>query len=293
MPTDNARYDYSPITQRPDFRWPNGERLAVWVCVNVEHFKLDLPATAQSDGSTLLQPDVINYGWRDYGLRVGIWRILEIMERVGLKGSVTLNGEVCTHEAPVVEELAKRDWCFLGHGMTNSQYLTNLPEDEERAVIRDTLDTIEAIAGKRPIGWLGPGLAESYRTPELLVEAGVKYLCDWASDDQPFWFNVDANGGSLASVPYTQHVNDLPMVLSQKRSDQEFYQQLVDQFDVLYAEGATIPRTMAISLHPFIAGVPHRSKYLEKALAHIANHDDVWYTTGDEIYDWWESQYAR
>ena len=291
MPLDNTRYEYSAITQRPSFRWPNGERLAVWVCYNVEHFKVDAPGTAQSEGYTHLKPDVINYAWRDYGLRVGIWRLFEIMERVGLRGSATLNGEVCIHERPVVEEMARLGWCILGHGMTNSQRLNGLPETEERQVIKDTLDTIERTTGKRPIGWLGPALAESFATPELLVEAGVKYVCDWVCDDQPF--PVKVKNGRLASVPYTQHVNDIGMILSSKRSDQEFCQQICDQFDVLYQEGATIPRTMAISMHTFIAGVPHRSKYLEKALSYVASHKDVWFCTADDIYNWYESEYSR
>jgi peptidoglycan/xylan/chitin deacetylase (PgdA/CDA1 family) len=290
MPIDNMRYDYSAITQRSPFRWPNGERLAVWVCYNVEHFKVDVPATSQSVGLAHLKPDVINYAWRDYGLRVGIWRLFEMMERVGLPGSVTLNGEVCLHETSVVEELKRLGWCFLGHGMTNSQHLTNLAEAEERTVINETLDTIARTTGQRPIGWLGPALAESYATPELLVEAGVKYVCDWVCDDQPFALKV--RNGKLASIPYTQHINDIGMVLNSNRSDQEFYQQICDQFDVLYREGATIPRTMAIALHPFLVGVPHLSKYLEQALSYIAGHKDVWLCTGDDIYNWYESEYG-
>ena len=291
MPIDNIRYDYSAITQRPEFRWPNGERLAVWVCYNVEHFKVDVPATSQGGQLGYLEPDVRNYAWRDYGLRVGMWRLFEIMERVNLKGSVTLNAEVCIHEAPVVEEMTRLGWCILGHGMTNSQRLTNLSEADERKVINDTLDTIERATGKRPIGWLGPALGETYVTPELLVEAGVKYVCDWVCDDQPFPIKV--KNGKLASVPYTQHVNDIAMILSSNRSDQEFCQQICDQFDVLYREGATIPRTMAISMHSFIAGVPHRSKYLEQALEYVASHKDVWLCTADDIYNWYDSEYAR
>ena len=290
MPIDNMRYDYSAITRRPTFRWPNGERLAVWVCYNVEHFKIDIPATSQSEGLAHLKPDVINYAWRDYGLRVGIWRLFEIMERVGIKGSVTLNGEVCIHETPVVEEITKLGWCILGHGMTNSQRLTDLPEAEERQVIGNTLDIIERTTGQRPIGWLGPALAESYATPELLVEAGVKYVCDWVCDDQPFPIKV--KNGKLASVPYSQQINDIGMILSSKRSDQEFYQQICDQFDVLYQEGSTIPRTMAISLHTFLSGVPHRSKYIEQALSYIAGHRDVWLCTADDIYNWYASEYG-
>ena len=291
MSTDNTRYDYSPITRRPLFRWPHGERLAVWICYNVEHFKIDLPATSQTPGLAHLKPDVINYAWRDYGLRVGMWRNFEIMERLGLRGSVTLNAEVCLHEPAVVEEAVKRGWCILGHGMTNSQILATLPEGEERQVINDTLSIIERATGKRPIGWLGPALAESFSTPELLVEAGVKYVCDWVCDDQPFPLKV--KNGRLISVPYSQHINDIPLILEYRLSNADFCQTICDQFDVLYADGASIPRTMAIALHPFLVGVPHRSKYLEQALAYIRRHKDVWFCTGDDIANWYETEYCR
>ena len=152
MPMDNTLYDFSSITRRPRLRWPGGERLAVWICYNVEHFKVDTPATSIAPGLAQLKPDVINHAWRDYGLRVGIWRNFEMMERLGLRGSVTLNAEVCLHEPAVVEETVKRDWCILGHGMTNSQLLATLPEAEERKVINDTLSIIERTTGQRPIG---------------------------------------------------------------------------------------------------------------------------------------------
>jgi allantoinase len=291
MPTDNMRYTFSPITQRPAFRWPHGERLAVWICYNIEHFKVDVPATSVAPGLAQLKPDVINYAWRDYGLRVGIWRNVETMDRLGLPGSVTLNAEVCLHERAVVEELIKRNWCFLGHGLTNSQLLTGLPEAEERKVITETVAIIEKATGKRPIGWLGPALAESFATPELLVEAGIKYVCDWVCDDQPFLIKV--KNGRLISVPYSMHINDISMVLEQRLLGEAFGQAIRDQFDVLYREGANIPRTMAIAVHPFLVGIPHLSKHFHRALEYIAGHKDVWFCTGDDIANWYESQYAR
>ncbi len=291
MPTDNTRYDFSPITQRPAFHWAHGERLAVWICYNIEHFKVDVPATSVAPGLAQLKPDVINYAWRDYGLRVGIWRNVEVMDRLGLPGSVTLNAEVCLHERAVVEELTKRNWCFLGHGLTNSQLLSGLPEAEERKVINETVAMIEKATGKRPIGWLGPALAETFATPELLVEARVKYVCDWVCDDQPFLIKV--KNGRLISVPYSMHINDISMVLEQRLLGEAFGQAICDQFDVLYREGATIPRTMAIAVHPFLVGIPHLSKHFHRALEYIAGHKDVWFCTGDDIANWYESQYCR
>jgi len=291
MATDNTRYDFSPITRRPGFRWPHGERLAVWVCYNIEHFKVDVPATSVAPGLAQLKPDVINYAWRDYGLRVGIWRNIEMMDRLGLPGSVTLNAEVCLHEAAVVEELVKRKWCVLGHGLTNSQLLTGLPEADERKVINETLGIIEKATGKRPIGWLGPALAETFTTPELLVEARVKYVCDWVADDQPFL--IRTKNGRLMSVPYSMHINDISMVLEQGLLGDAFGQAICDQFDVLYGEGASIPRTMAIAVHPFLVGIPHLSKHFHRALEYVAGHKDVWFCTGDDIAQWYESEYCR
>jgi peptidoglycan/xylan/chitin deacetylase (PgdA/CDA1 family) len=291
MAIDNTRYEFSPITRRPAFRWPHGERLAVWVCYNIEHFKIDVPATSVASGLAQLKPDVINYAWRDYGLRVGIWRNIEAMDRLGLPGSVTLNAEVCQHEPAVVEEMARRNWCFLGHGLTNSQLLSGLPEAEERKVITETVTMIEKATGKRPIGWLGPALAETFATPELLVEARVKYVCDWVCDDQPFLMKV--KNGRLISVPYSMHINDIPLVLEQRVLGDAFGQAICDQFDVLYREGAIIPRTMAIAVHPFLVGIPHLSKHFHRALEYIAGHKDVWFCTGDDIANWYESQYCR
>ena len=182
----------------------------------------------------------------------------------------------------------ERGWEFMGHGLTNSQRLHNLPEGEERDVIARTLARIEQATGRRPRGWLGPGLEESVRTPELLAAAGVEYVGDWCADDQPFPLRVE--GGQLVAMPYTIELNDIPIFVQQHHTGHQFYERIRDQFDMLYQEGQTSGRVMAIALHPFITGQPHRAKYLDQALAYVTGHRHVWMATGAEILDAYRAQ---
>jgi len=280
---NNTRYPYSPIVRREPLRWPNGARLAVWVIPNIEHFHIDKPGTALRPGSAQQVPDVYNFAWRDYGLRVGIWRIMSIFDKYGVRGTVALNAEVCEHYPAVVEEGLRRGWEYMGHGLTNSQGMYGLPEDEEREVIGRTLEIIQRATGQRPRGWLGPGLAETARTPDFLAAAGVQYVGDWCADDQPFPLTVD--GGELVAMPYSNELNDIPLVLHHHLSGQQIYETIRDQFDVLYQDGENTARVMGIALHPFITGVPHRAKYLDQALGYITGHRHVWMATGGEILD--------
>jgi peptidoglycan/xylan/chitin deacetylase (PgdA/CDA1 family) len=279
---DNTRYDYSAIIERPPLRWPDNARVALWVIPNIEHFKLD-PGAGAAAGDPA--PDVRNHGLRDYGARVGIWRIMETLDRYGVRGTVALNGEVCERYPIIMREAMQRRWAFMGHGMTNSKRLTNMPAEEERRIIRDTIGAIRDATGAVPKGWLGPGLTETMETPDILAEEGIQYLCDWCADDQPFPMKV--RQGSLISIPYSLELNDLPAMAGKGASPDDFYRMCCDQFDTLYAEGAQTGRVMAIALHPFIIGQPFRIKALDRALSYITAHKDVWVTTGDEIADWY------
>lgn len=283
---DNTRYDYSPIIHREPVRWPNGARIAVWIIPNIEHFKIDVPP--RPPGLNII-PDVQNFSARDYSLRVGIWRMMEIMDKHGFRGTVALNSDVCERYPAVMEECQKRGWEFMGHGVTNSQLLAGMSEEEERATIRQVIETITRTTGQAPKGWLGPALAETFNTPDLLAEAGIQYVCDWTCDDQPFPMKVKR--GRLISVPYGGELNDIRIFLGRGAPAPEFFEMVRDQFDVLYNEGARNGRVMAIALHPFLIGHPFRSKYLDQALAYIASHNDVWITTGGEIADWYYEHY--
>jgi peptidoglycan/xylan/chitin deacetylase (PgdA/CDA1 family) len=285
---NNTRYEFGPIIRRKPLRWPNGARVAVWVIPNIEHFHIDRPGTAMRAGSTSQVPDVYNVAWRDYGLRVGIWRQMAMFDKYGIRATVALNAEVCDHYPVVIEEAVKRGWEFMGHGMTNSQSMYGLPEDEERGVIEQTLARIEQGTGQRPRGWLGPGLAETMRTPDLLAAAGVQYVGDWVADDQPFPLKVEQ--GTLTAMPYTIELNDIPIFLGRHHTGRQFYEIIRDQFDVLYHEGQESGRVMAIALHPMITGQPHRAKYLDDALAYVTGHRHVWLATGSEILDAYRAQ---
>lgn len=282
-PREHGRFPYSPMIDRPPLRWPNGARVALWVIPNIEHFLFDRPATSNSQATVRLVPDVLNYSWRDYGVRVGIWRLMEVMQKHGVRGTVALNSDVCKHYPRIVQEGNKLGWEWMGHGITNSVLLDQQTEDEERALIREVVATIADGTGKRPRGWLSPAMSETHRTLDLLAEAGIEYVGNWTNDEQPYSMRVKT--GSMTSMPYSSEINDIPAVLGQHKSGEEFAQMICDQFDVLYEDGAKNGRVMSICLHPFLIGVPHRSKYFERALAHITSRQEVWLATGSEILD--------
>ncbi len=286
---EHGRFDYSPIVDREPLRFPNGARVAVWVIPNIEHFHWDKPSTSVTAVTAHLKPDVLNYSWRDFGVRVGIWRMMETMERHGVKGTVALNSEVCGQYPRIIEAGNELGWEWMGHGSTNSVLFNDQPEEEERRLIGDIVSTIADGTGTAPKGWLGPALSESFNTPDILAGNGIEYVCDWVNDEQPYPMNVKS--GSLISMPYSIEINDIPAFLDRGLGAEEFYRMIVDQFDMLYEDGATSGRVMAICLHPFLIGHAFRAKYLDKALAHIARRKEVWVTRGGEINDWYRANY--
>jgi allantoinase len=286
---ENRLYDYWPLIRRPRLQLPNGARLAFWIGLNVEHFELDKPSTSIFAGTAMLQPDPLNYGWRDYGPRVGIWRMMNLLDKHGIRASVLLNSDVCTYYPEIVEEGNKRDWIWLAHGKNNSTFQANMSLEEERDYLTQVVTTIRDSTGKQPRGWLGPALTETFNTPDLLAELGVEYILDWCNDDQPYPMKVKQ--GRMIAVPYAIEVNDISLFLGKGFTAEQFYQAVVDQFDVLYAEGEQSGRVMCVALHPFIVNQPFRHKYLDRALEYITGHDDVWLATSDEIADWYYQNY--
>ena len=278
------RYDDSFIFERKPFTWPGNATLAVWIVPNVEVWRYDSPAgQAISPNDRNIVPDVINYAWREYGLRVGLWRIADILDAAGVKATVALNSAVTETHPKAVDEMRRRGWEFMGHGVTNSENLAGLNPDKERALIQTVLKTIEQATGRRPRGWLGPGLAETHNTLDILAEEGVNYTGDWNSDDQPYPMKV--RKGRMFSVPYCMEINDIPLFIRKGYTGEQYLQSVVDQFDTLYADSTTQPRVLGLPLHPMIIGQPLRSKYLERALAHMKRHERVWFATGSEIID--------
>jgi allantoinase len=274
---ENTLFDYSPITERPPIQWPGGKKVAAYVGLNVEHFLLDRPSTSIWPGTVDLVPDALNHGWRDYGVRVGIWRTIETLDRHGIRASALLNSDVAHHYPQIIKAGVERSWAWLAHGRTNSVLHANLAEDSERRVLTEIVDTIAAATGHRPKGWMGPGLTETLNTPKLLAELGLSYVLDWTNDDQPYRLNVPG----MISVPYTVELNDLGLFLGKGTTGPEFVQIVKDQYEQLHAEGNG--RVMALALHPFVTGQAFRAKYLDQALAFLAEQPDLWLTTSDEI----------
>jgi peptidoglycan/xylan/chitin deacetylase (PgdA/CDA1 family) len=288
---EHQRFDYSPISRRPPLRFPNGERVAVWIVPNIEHYHYGKPAMSLTPMTMSLQPDVLNHAWRDYGARVGIWRLMEIFERQGFPITAALNSEVCEHYPQIIEEGNRLGWEWMAHGATNSALFTGMPEDHERGIITGVLETIAKHTGRRARGWLGPALTETDNTLDILAEAGIEYVADWCNDEQPY--RMKTRKGSLVALPYTLELGDIPIFLTHGATGEEFYRIVVDQFDVLYQEGARIPRVLCLALHPFLVGHPFRARHLERALAYIKQHEGVWLTTGGGLLDCYLSQASR
>jgi allantoinase len=261
-------FPYQAIIDRPRVTWPDGARVAVWVIPNVEHFHIEIGPEA---------PDIRNHSRRDYGNRVGVWRIMEVLDKHAIRGTVALNAEVGRFYPRIMEEMTRRNWELMGHGLTNSARLTGLAKEREVEVIAQTRTVIEQW-GQKMRGWLGPGLTETWHTIELLRDHGVEYVCDWVNDDLPYRMN---NG--LYSIPYSIELNDMPLFNTPSIGIDEFYRRVCETFDVLYEEGAQNGRVMAIALHPFLIGAPHRIRTLDRALSYIASHGSVWFATGSDI----------
>jgi peptidoglycan/xylan/chitin deacetylase (PgdA/CDA1 family) len=288
---DNPFYDYSPIVDRPPIKWPNGARLAFYVGLNVEHYEIDKPSTSITPATAGLTPDPLNYGWRDYGPRVGVWRLMELLDDVGLKPSVLLNSDVPSRYPRIIEEGNRRGWCWLAHGNNNSTLPAAMPADAEREMLLEMVETITQGTGKKPKGWMGPALNASYQTLDILAEQGLTYSLDFCADDRPFPMKVKS--GRMITVPYSIEVNDISLFVGHSMTGPEFEQLLVDQFEQLYEESAESGRVMAVAIHPFVIGQPFRAKYLARALDTILSRHEIWTPTTDEIADfYYEHCYA-
>ncbi len=288
---DPGYYDYSPIVDRPPLTWPGHARVALWVVPNLEFYELLAPGNPERAAWPRGQPDVLAYSLRDYGNRVGVWRLFEVLDRHGLRGSVALNVALCDHHPDIVEACLARGWELFAHGVYNTRYLHGTGEAEERVVIEDAIETVLRHTGQRIAGWLSPALTTSERTIGLLAEYGFKYTCDLFHDDQPFPLNVPR--GRLISLPYALETNDGTVYGRRLASPREYGDVLRAQFDQLYAESAESGRVMCVPLHPFLSGQPYRLDALDRALAHITEHTGVWLATGSEIADWYYAHHYK
>ncbi len=287
MLASHRRYPYQPIHDRPAFEWPDGKRLAVYVGLNLEHF-----AFGEGLGGELAPggppPDVLNYAWRDYGNRVGVWRMRALFDTQRLPVSVLVNSSLYDHCPEVISSFRERGDEIVAHGRTNSERQGTLREAEESDLIAETTAVIRANEGRAPEGWLGPWISQSAVTPDLLAEHGYRYLLDWCHDDQPTWFRT--RGTPILSVPYPQEINDIPAVLVRRASASEFAGMIIDQFDEMLEQSREQSLVMGIALHAYIMGQPHRLRHLRAALAHIAAaRDEIWLCTTGQIARHFES----
>jgi peptidoglycan/xylan/chitin deacetylase (PgdA/CDA1 family) len=231
-----------------------------------------------------LVPDLANWAWHEYGMRVGFWRILETIQATGQRATLATNGSVCETYPRIIEAALDANWEIMGHGFLQGP-MHKVPD--QRQAIRDTIEAIRKVSGKPPRGWESPGLTETFETPDLLAEEGIEYLADWVVDDQPV--EIATTSGPLISVPYTVEVNDIPMMALQHHTSDTLLRRGIDHFDRLYEEGAEHTRVMAISVHPFLSGAPHRIKYLAELYDYILSKPNVCMMTGEEILDWYKT----
>ena len=282
------RIPYQSLFDRPKLTLPGGKKLAFWVILNVEDWRIEnsMPRTVLSPpmGQPML-PDVPNWSWHEYGMRAGFWRQLKALTDRNIPITLAINGNVC-NSYPRVAEAAREAGCeFMGHGFVQGPM--HKVENQNDA-IRRTVDTIGKFTGKAPRSWESPGLTENNETLDLLRANGIEYVADWVIDDLPQ--DIQTPSGIITSVPYTVETNDIVIHALQHLPSDVFVQRCKDQFDRLYLEGADNARVMALSIHPYITGVPHRIRYLEEVLDYVISHDGVALMTASEIGDWYRNE---
>ncbi len=281
MSSSHGRYPYRPITDRPVYDWPGGKRLALYLGVNHEVFRFgDGHGAELAPAKT--QPDVMNYAWRDYGNRVGVWRLFDLFDRLGLRTTALLNADVLDQCPGLAEACRDRGDEIAAHGATNAEAQGDLSRAEEARLIADVTDRLAAL-GVRPTGWLGPWISESADTPDLLAEAGYRYVLDWAHDDQPV--RLSTAHGDLLSVPYSQEINDIPAIIGRKQEAETFAAMIDAAVEQLLSECDRRPVVLGIALHPYIMGQAHRVPALARVLTRLREADDprIWWTTAGEI----------
>jgi allantoinase len=279
------RTDYSAIVDRPPLRLPGRARLVLWPIVNLEVWDISRPMPRQvlpaPTGASLL-PDVPHWSWHEYGMRVGVWRFFELFRARGIKPTLAINARVCEDYVRVAEEARREAWEFMGHAYDQMPIHKH---ENQKDMINRSMDILERFTGQRPRGWLGPGLTQTYETPELLAAAGVKYIGDWVYDDEPDIIRT-ANG-PLVTLPYTVELNDIAMMIVQHHESDYLLRRAIDAFDRLYAEGEHRAKVMAVAIHPYISGQPHRIKYLEAIYDYAAKFDGVLHWNGEQILEWY------
>ena len=278
------RYAYSSILQRPDHDFPGGKRLAVYLGFNIEHFDFGAGLGATL-GPASPHPDVLNYAWRDYGNRVGVWRCLELFDQLGVPTGTIVNTALYDYCPEVVAAFAARGDEIIAHGHTNSERQGAMGEADEYRLVVDCRERIRRESGRAPSGWLSPWISESALTPDLLAEAGYRYTLNWCHDDQPVRM-ATRRGGSIIAIPYPQELNDVPMIITRQMDGRAFADMIIDNYTEMLRQSTSQPLVMGIALHPYIVGQPYRLLHLRRALAHIVESGRAWITTPGAICDY-------
>lgn len=279
----HGRFAYQPIVARQAARWPGGHGLAVYVALNLEQYAWG-EGLVEDLVPGIPAPDVLNNSWREYGNRVGAWRLLDLFDGLQLPVTLLINSALYGTCPQLVAAFRERGAEIASHGRTNSEHQAELAEADERALIDEVTREIARHEGRPPAGWLSPWIAETPRTPDLLHEAGYRYVLDWCMDDQPVWLTTRT--GRLLAVPYPQELNDSAAVIGRKVDAHDFSTMIIDQFDEMLEQSRDTPLVMGIALHAMIAGQPFRVRALRRALQHIASHRDrCWLTTAGAVAD--------
>lgn len=284
LPRDRA--PYSAIVDRPPLKLPGGARVVLWTIVNLEVWDIGRPMARQilpPPQGVPLQPDIPNWSWHEYGMRVGVWRFFDLYKRLGIRPTLSINARVCEDYPRVAEAARDAGWEFMGH--VYDQMPIHKIEDQRETIFK-SMDILEKFTGKRPIGWLGPGLTETYETPENLAAAGVKYIGDWVWDDEPS--EISTANGPLVTLPYTVEHNDIAMMAVANHESPYWLTRFKDALDRLHMEGGERAKILAVAIHPYISGQPHRIKYLEEIYAYAQSRGDVLLWNGEEIYNWYQ-----
>lgn len=279
------RYAYSPITKRADYSWPEGKRLAFYIGLNIEHFAYGT-GMSHTLSVALPAPDVRAFSWCDYGNRVGVWRLFDMFDKLGLPASHLINTTLFEYAPDIVQAINARGDEIIGHGRTNAERQAMYWERDEARLIAEVRDEIANRANQNVRGWMGPWMSNSTVTTDLLQEAGFKFVMDWCADDQPLWMKTRA--GRIMSMPYPFEMNDSPQMLVRHLTPPEFEHMIIEQFEEMLEQSEHQPLVCGLALHGMVVGQPYRLRALRRALAYIANHprrDKIWFTRPGEIYD--------
>jgi peptidoglycan/xylan/chitin deacetylase (PgdA/CDA1 family) len=285
------RAPYSAIVDRPPLKLPGKARVVLWTIVNFEVWDIARPMARQvlpAPTGQVLLPDVPNWSWHEYGMRVGAWRFFKLYEKLGIRPTLSINARVTEDYERVAAQARDAGWEFMGHAYDQGPIHK---QEDQRGMIFRSMDILEKFTGKRPKGWLGPGLTQTLDTPENLAEAGVKYIGDWVWDDEPC--DITTAKGPLVTLPYTVEHNDIPMMAVAHHESPYWVQRFKDSLDRLHAEGEERAKILAVAIHPYISGQPHRIKYLEQIYEYAASLGDVLFWNGEEILDWYQATKAK